>query len=476
MALGGIWNAYDPPQRAGVFVNVESVPTPREAVDVGGIVGLVVQADWGPLETITTVESEAQAEALFGTGQTALFAISQALEGEGVVGRSGAAQVLAYRMAAASAAKAAITLDNTGAADALTLTAKYEGTRGNSFRVTVQTNADTVTKDLLLYEGTTLRESYLAYPATDLAALAADINDRSTLITATVVLDGTALANVTTQAFTGGDSGTTILTADHTAAMAAFEATSGFTVFAVDNLTDSTLRGTYRDWTIRLNQEGRTFHTVFGGAASESISTANTRSAALDSPYVVNLWGDLRIDDTTYSSAQMAPRVAGIIAAAGVQRSVTFARIADAVMAAPPSASQVELAVRGYTVPFWYDGTVVRLQRARTTHTNVSDSEPAKFRSLFYMRKLMFFLRRMDAVATGLIEVGISNTENGREGVVTAFNTEIGAMEASQVAIPGARAYLDPAMDQTGEAIYVIFSVDMAPGIEQVLGRLTIPT
>jgi hypothetical protein len=479
MAYGGTWNSADPPVRSGVFINIDTVATPRVAADANGVVGLVVTADWGPENQIVDIDSDTAATAVFHTGGNASWAIKQALRGEGIAGRSGASVVKVYRAATSSSAKASIILNNTSAANALTLTAKYTGTRGNNFKVTVKTSAppdQTTHLDILIYEGTVLRESYVRLAKSSIAAMAAAINATSNLVTATVVTDGVALATVTTQSLTGGNSGSSLTSAEHVAAMSAFEATGQFSVIAPVGLTDNTIRATYKDWANRLNTEGRLFHLVVGGAASETVADAIARSQAMDSPYVVNIFGDINIDGTSYSSAAMTARVAGIIANCGYQRSITFAQIPEATMTSPPSASAVESAVRAKVVPFWSDGVAVRLQRGQTTLTTPTESNPAQFASLLFMRKVQQSIRELDEIGTAIISSGqFVNTPNDRDALLGLYAAKIKDLEARNVLTPGAGSvHVDDSYNNTGESLHLIYKLTIAPGIEQILGRMTI--
>jgi hypothetical protein len=479
MPLGGTWSSVDPPQRAGLFVNVDTIPATAPIADSAGVVGLVVTADWGPANEIIDIDSPSAAAAYFGSGSDAEYAVVGALTGEGVVGRGGASVVRVYRAAASAKAKASVSLANTATtpATAVTLTAAYFGTRANNFTVTVRANpADGTLKDILIFEGTILRESYIGLAPGDIAGVVDIINSQSLLVEATAGDTTAPLANVTNSAFLGGNSGSTLTGTEHTAAQAAFEALGGFSAFAVFGLTDSAIRGTYAGWTDRLNSEGKTFVMVFGGGAGETTVTALSRTVSLDSPYCVNIYGDLTVDGTTYNSAQMTPRIAGIIAAAGASRSISFAQLPDASMPTPPTNAQIESLVRGSVVPFFFDGTTVRLQRGRTTLQTITDSKPEKFKSLLFVRKVQETLRQLDLVSMSILgATGVVNTANGRTSILAMFEAKLDDLVQRGVAVPGANVYFDESQDNTGETLYIVFAIDMAPGIEQILGRIAIP-
>lgn len=479
MPLGGTWSSVDPPQRAGLFVNVDTVPATAPIADSAGVVGLVVTADWGPVNQVVDIDSPSAAAAYFGSGSDAEYAVIGALTGEGIVGRGGASTVRVYRAAASAKAKATVALANTAGtpATAITLTATYFGSRANNFTVTVRANpSDNTLKDILIYEGTILRESYIGLTPASIQAIVDLINSQSLLVDATVGATASPLANVTNAAMSGGNSGSTLTGTEHTAAQAAFEALGGFSAFAVFGLTDGTIRGTYAGWTDRLNSEGDPFVMVFGGGAGESTTTALSRTVALDSPYCVNIYGDLTVDGTTYSSAQMTPRIAGIVAAAGASRSISFAQLPDASMPTPPTNAQIESLVRGSVVPFFFDGTTVRVQRGRTTLQTITATKPEKFKSLLFVRKVQETLRQLDLVSMSVLgATGVINTASGRDSILAMFEAKLDDLVQRGIAVPGANVYFDESQDNTGETLYIVFAIDMAPGIEQILGRIAIP-
>lgn len=495
MPFGGTYNPSSPPQRAGTFIVSRTVNPPQIPAGSVGVVGLVVQSDWGPENTITEVTSASQAASIFGTGGTASFAISQALLGEGTLDRPGASRVKAYRAVGSAGAKATANMTNGTDSSAVVVTAKYKGTRGNNLKVTAQTNADTVHKDLLIYEGTTLRESYSYTPSggTQLATLAAVVNAASAFVTLTVNTDGTALAAVSASPLSGGNSGLTLISGDHTGAMAAFENDAQFTAFAVDDWdTLGGLQTTYRDWAVRLVESGILFNLVIGGAAAETTATAVARSVTVDTADVSHVYGegdvivnisrDLVIGGTTYSSSKMAPRVAGIIAAADAYRSVTGATVQGASLANPPSSSQAEALVAGGVIPFVNDGGLIRLQRARTAYgaatlpAALPSEKNAQYRSLLFMRRLWFVFRALDdLVSRQLTGTPLVNTPQTQMNIIAMFQNLLNAQADLGMINPGSNVWLDDAEDNTGETLHLLMSFKPAPGIEQVLIQLSIP-
>lgn len=309
------------PIRPGSYFNFEAIREAAIQPSIGTIVALGFTHDWGPFETATLVGSFSEFKSVFGDTDTTegFRAAKMAFQGEGLPGRGGAGAVLAYRMGGSAAAKATKTLTNAAATPVtgVTLSAKYEGEKGNDLRVTVQDLAgDSTQTELILYDGTLEVERYQFLDA-DVDDLADQINANSVWVTAVVNVAGVALATVTSAAFTGGDNGETLLTADYTAAMDAF-GIERFGTLAFANLTDDTVLAALATWADAANEGGKRFMVVVGGAADESVSDAVDRSGDLNSENFVNVGASSVADDTVldtnndpvvYSSAELAPQI-----------------------------------------------------------------------------------------------------------------------------------------------------------------------
>lgn len=490
---GGQYNPTDPPERNGIFINTITVDSPTTRTGANGVVGIIGKADWGPDSTIIDITSSRQALDTFGAGDL-YFAIDRALAGPGLEDRSGAITVRAYRIADNTAAVATVTLQNTAPANALTISSKYKGTRGNSFRITTQTNAiDSSKRDLIVLEGTVIRETYVydGTGSTILAELATNINSQSNYITAAVVADGTPLGAALNTPLTSGNSGTSPSSGDHLAARTAFENSANFTAFALDDFAalGAPEQAAYRDWAVRLVREGKTFHLVIGGLASETAATALARSVTMDTPesgsvegvgdVVINTTRDLRIGGVVYSSSKLAPGIAGIVASADYRRSISGTPIVGAELVNSPSSAQVEALVRGGVVPYVNDGTLVRLDRGRTAYATAvppTENKSDDFRSVLFVRKLWYTFDRMQQLVSNEITgQPIFNTPEMVDVILGRFAALLKDLQEENVTIPGATVDLDPSKDNTKETLHLLFKYAPAPGIEQVLAIVTVP-
>ena len=490
---GGQYNPTDAPERNGIFINVNTVESPRTRAGANGIVGIVGKADWGPDNEIIDITSSAQALDTYGNGPL-FFAIDQALKGADLDDRSGAIIVRSYRITGASRAKAEVTLENTTPDPAFKVIALHNGVRGNSFTISTQVNTINASKrDLIVYENSVVREIF-TYDGTGtgiLASLADEINKRSKFIRAEVVIDDLPLVDAANSPLISGNSGDTLLTSDHASARAAYEGSANFTAFAIDdcaNLIAGELIA-YRDWTVRLGRDGKTFNLVVGGELGETPATALTRSVTMDTPdagnfagvgdVVVNITRDLEIGGVQYSSSQLAPRIAGVIVSADWRRSISGTPIIGATLINPPSSANTEALVRGNVVPFVNDGTLVRLDRGRTTYTSsvgATENKSQDFRSLLFVRKLWYtFTAFQELTSTQLIGQTIQNTPETVDAIVGMFADRLNRLEDEGVVISGATVELDESQDNSKETIHLLFKYAPAPGIEQVLAIVTVP-
>ena len=318
------------PENPGTSITFVGEETIRPLASITDIVAIPISHDWGPLGVVTEVATFGEFEATFGNSDTdGRDAVLGAFIGSGAPGEAAAGSVLVYRMAAAAADFADVTVQNTTPAPALTLAAKYKGTRGNRLSYAVEPDpADTVNRHLLriLLDGVTV-ERY-TYAKTNITSLAASINTRpSKYVTATSLLSGTALATSAGTTFVGGVDGTPLTATEYNSALDALEF-ERFSILAFSNLTDGAIMATVTAWVDQQAREMRPVEVVFG--ASSTLDAAKTLVATIRNPHV-NLVGagTLRDDflDKEITFAKFAPRYAGILAGRGETQSPLYAPI-----------------------------------------------------------------------------------------------------------------------------------------------------
>lgn len=387
--MPGTFSKANRPKRPGAYVNFDVGTVAQVIPAQGPTAAILFTHDWGPSNQVVRVNSFQEFQAVYGPSDNTqgYRAVKQAFQGEGLPGVGGAGSVLALRVAASAKAKATRILQNTTPATAVTLTARYDGTYGNNLKATVQDYASNASySELILKLGTVEVERYLFLDA-DQNGLAADINANSKWVTAAVNINGVAMkADGTTidLAFTGGNDGSTLAIGDYTAAWALLEV-ERFAVLAHADLTDTPTVASLKAWADGQNAIGRRFRVVIGGAAGEGASTANTRSTTQNDPVIINLGIGTYTDATLgsggtaldISTAQLAPRLAGILCARGEGQSATFARLFGLTIKVGPTQSEILTAFDAGTTVISRDSHATaptRIEKALTTYTTKTDA------------------------------------------------------------------------------------------------------
>lgn len=472
--MSGGYDPLNPPKRAGFYSRIVAAAESVAVGGSGGIVAMPIVTDWGP-SGITRVANQREFEAEYGTAaDDAHFGVVGALTGTGEVG-DGASEVLVQRIIPSAAAYAERDFNNTTPAAAVNISAKYKGTRGNSITITFRDHPSEAGVDqLLVYLSGDLIETY-NYAQTDIAALVADVNANSALVFLTQLVTGVAMAAVTAQSLTdtAGANGSAVA-GDYTTAFAALEA-QDLNILAMPGMTDSTILASARTWIGNMNSTMRRIMLVTGGATSETFSAATTRSElSPTSENIVNLGYNMFTDPdgTARNTAQMVGHVAGMIAAAGAKRSITFARLPEGFdLTVAPSYDEIISAIESGLVVFSKDALGIRVEKGITTFTDATDVD----KPLEVMSKIQQ-VRTIHQIENDLTEttegewIGkVQNTDKTRDAYVGMLLAYFRRLEAENILKPGSSVRLDETQDNTGDTLYPIYAVEMASAIERVL-------
>jgi hypothetical protein len=486
--MPGTFSKASRPRRPGAYVNFEATTPTLIPPASASTVAIPLTHDWGPYKVPTRVNSYAEFLALYGeTATPGKLAVRQCFQGEGLPGRPGAGAVIVYRFGLVSAAKATTSLQHSGSIAALRLDAKYEGTRGNTLTATTQANAiDGTAVDVILKLAGAEIERYTRL-ATDVVGLASIITQFSRYVTATSLVTGTALkTTITNQAFTGGTDGTPVDASAWTTAMSALEF-ERFGIIVPFDLTDSSVLTSFKTWVQNRNIAGQRFMMVVGGGpTTDTMATANTRSLSLADPAFVNVGGFSVADDTdnvgTLTTSQLAPRIAGILAARGESRSLTFARMANLRLLTAPTSAEVDQAFDSGTVTLTRDSNVVapvRIEKALTTFASRTD--PVRPYVIFRNPK---FVRTMMGLETDIIEyaegVGIIGelgvNDKTRASLVGTFSGMMAAREDANVVQSGWSVGVDqdPPPSDDDEFVAMRYSLRFLRTVEQVYSTIVV--
>lgn len=477
--MGGIFSKSNRPTLAGAYFNFEAAQADPIPSSPGTAVAVLFRHDWGPLGEVTRSPSFQHFQAIYGDSDDTegYLAVRQAFQGEdGENGRYGAGEVVGVRIAGSAAAKSTKTINKTGGGAAITLTAKYEGTVGDSLSAVVSTVSSGVDR-LTLLLGTVEVERY-DYTDTNITDLAAQINATSDWVVASGVTSGTDLDQATDGALTGGNDGTTLVAGDYTDALELLEI-EPFAVVVCANLTDTGITASFNAWVDSMNAGGKRFFGVTGGAADETMSTAVTRANAAESPNIITV-GNLSVvderngsdgDEVTLSSAELAPRIAGILAGRGEYASLVGSRLPGLrIVAGPTLADQITAFDEG-VVTLSRDSSAtspVFVRTGLTTWTEAAaqadPSRPYKtFRQPKYVRTMHGIETDLTTLADARVGTGSVNSAS-RLGMVGDAKALLSAREQAGVIQPGWTVGIDQNPPPTDEDEFIALTLGCSFG------------
>lgn len=505
--MPGIFSKAARPARPGAYFNWAATPVTTVLPSIGSIVLVPVIHDWGPDEVIVQCNSLADFVAKFGPTQSQGWrAVMQCFEGEAYGGRGGAGTVLAYRMTGASAAKATVTIQNTTPAAALALTAKYQGTYGNNLgwrNVANSLNPSTQNDFQITLLGQAV-ETY-TYAKTSISSLVNQINASSQWATATLTTDGVAIAaNSTITPLVSGNDGLTLVAGDWTT-MITNCSSARFSLFAPFDLTDSTILQSIQVWVANMNINGKRFMAVVGGVLNESSSAAVARSQALQTVQTgatisaaedfVNLGVGSVVDTSlpttgglgtanfnVLSTSQLAPRVAGILAARGESQSLTFARLGGGVLpgSVMPTDSDVLSCFNAGVVCFGQDSNPdapVRVEKGLTAYIGGDSTKP------YLIYRNPKFLRTMQGIELDITDwatnnaIGLLQVNDATRALVVGQAHEFIQARADRGVIQdGFSVATDPSPPPTDndEFVGLVYGIAFGRSVEQVFNTVYI--
>jgi hypothetical protein len=393
----------------GSYTNYEAAISNPVSAPTEGVVAVPFTSDWGPEGEVISLPNVGKYRAVFGlsTDTAGYRAAVQTFKGEGVDNKGGAAVMLGLRMVGSSGKQAQAKLKDTKAepvADALVLKGKYKGAKGNDLGWKVIVNSkDAAKNDLIIYDGTQEIERY-THDKNELLKLAESINNRSNWVTADASKATVGKSLATTGAiasFTEGDSGNTLTAEDWTTAMDEM-GKQRFGTFVPFDLTDESIFASLKEWGQNINlTKNKRFGVLTGGELAETIDEAIERAEIFNDENFatvgVGVYKDIDLldedgEETELSSSQLAPRIAGIIAAAGESEAITFSRLRGVTVVSGPTDDEIVAGLSGGVITIGIDSNAVaptRVVRGITTYTDDTTDKPFKFYSVLKFVRTM---------------------------------------------------------------------------------------
>ena len=456
---GSVFQVSEQKVRPGVYVRITNIGEPQEAI--AGIVAALFRSSWGPLGEVGYLENADAVIDVFGSAGT----VDTALEAF----RGGCRRVVAYRLGTGGS-KALLNLQDTESTNVVEIEAKYEGVRGNNFVVTIRDSlADDTKRELLLYEGATLRQmiTFTKDAGEPQALVDAIVASNSPYITATKIADGSGtLATVTQQSLTGGED-PTVTGGDYSAGLSAIEAID-WNVLAVDtdDAVTHTLVQAYID---RVRNEGKRVLGVVGEPTSVPLATRLTNARAFNDPAIIYVANGFKgSDGVSREGYKAAARVAGIVAAAQITESLTHyvVRGATELIGALTNA-EIEQAINSGALVFTMSSQKqVHIEYGINTFMTPTEDMDAGWKKIRRVRTRDNLMDRIVAAWDPLIGK-INNSPDGRATLIAAARGIINRMIVEGALLQGT-IFEDSNNPPRGDSAWFVVQVDDLDSTEKV--------
>lgn len=468
----GTWTPGEGKERAGLYNWFLSLATSRITGTKKGIVGIPIKADWGPDNQLVICEDASQITSTFGTGGTVYLAVRAAMAGK----QYKPYRIVLYRLAAASTAPAVVTVS-----EVLKLVAKHKGVRGNNFKVSISDNIiDETSKDICIYEGSTMLKKYTVLPD-DIAAAVDKINsDTTSLVSAIKVKDGT-LEDVSATAFTGGDSGSEVTSKEYVDALAAFESVY-INTMALDGITDTAILTMVKSWHRRVWEAGKMVQLCIGGTNEDDADpkVGNARSKACDNYGIINaIVGGVDRAGNIYSSSEMAAQFAGAISALPLNSALTYKELEDIVdVTVNLSDTEIGAATSAGSLVLFKDidpetfEATVKVERGINTFTSFSSEKGSKLRKIKAISTMAAIDYDTGRYAMKNVIGELDNDGDGKATLISGIKKYLETLVAAHVVSADILVGLSESLTSDGDIVYLETQALTIDKIEQIFNKI----
>lgn len=382
---GGTWNGQNK-VIPGVYINTKSQGNVSVTVGTKGTVAIAESLSWGEPGTVRQIIPGEDLRPYIGydiTHEKAMF-LREMMKGSDTT--DGPVKILLYRPAGTGGAKAA------GSIGGLTVTALYDGIRGNDIAVIIQEDPDTedVFDVLTVIDGTVVD--------TQSASEINELTDNQW-----VTFSGTGKLTQTAGQVLSGGADPVIASADYADFLTAIEPYP-FDILAYDG-TDKTVIQAYASFVKRVSER-----------AGKKCQAVMANASACNSEWVISAGNGVKLEDGTVLTPQQAVWwLAGAEAGARYNQSLTYAQYPGAVEAMPRMTDeQAEQAVKRGEIVFIDNFDTVKVCTDINTLTSFSADKGQEYSKNRVMRVLNQYCndtyRQLSLHYLGKID----NNENGR--------------------------------------------------------------
>jgi len=458
---GSIFQVGETKVRPGVYVRVTNIGEPPEAIVPQGIVAALFRASWGPLGEVVYLENADAVIDVFGSAGT----VDTALEAF----RGGCRRVVAYRLGTGGG-KALLNLQDDASANVVKIEAKYEGERGNDFAVTVRDSlTDTTKRELLLYEGTTLRQTivFAKGDGEPQALVDAVVASNSPYITATKTDDGSGILAPTTQQELTSGQDPTVNGESYSAGLSAIEAIDWNTL-AVDT-KDTATHAVVHTYIDRVRNEGKRVLGVVGEPTSVLLTMRLANAKAFNDPAIIYVANGFKGSDGLIREGyKAAARVAGMVASAQITESLTHYVVRGATeLAGALTNAEIEQAINSGALVFTMSAQKqVHIEYGINTFVIPTADMDAGWKKIRRVRTRDSLMERIASTWDPLIGK-INNSPDGRATLIAAAQGIINQMVAEGALLQGT-IFEDPNNPPVGDSAWFVVQVDDLDSAEKV--------
>lgn len=443
---GGTWNSQNKVQ-PGVYINTVSAGNIVANVGAKGIVAIAEPLSWGPTGVIQTIIPGVGLTPYIGydiTSEKAMF-LREMMKGSDVT--PGPIGILLYRPAGTDGAAAAATIGS------LTVTALYQGVRGNDITIIVSEDPDT--------EGTYDVSTVVDGRVVDEQSVTA-VSGLSANAWVTFAGEGNAFTESAGTALTGGKD-PAVSSADYADFLTALEPYQ-FDVVVYDG-TDATVIQAVASFVKRVsNNIGRKCQAVMASA-----QTSN-------SEWVISVNNGVTLSDGTALTAQQATWwLGGAEAGAPYNKSLTYAQYPDAVSANPKLTNlAVDAAILAGEVVFVDDFNICRVCTDINTLTSFTVEKGKEYSKNRVMRVLNQFCNDLYKNYSMYYIGKVDNNEAGRallKGWIVGYLNEMQANSGIQNFTPE-DVTVNPG--DTSDSVLVTAAIQPVDSVERIYVSVTV--
>lgn len=460
--MGGFFTEGETKVRPGVYKRYENASEAEQAGVIDGIVACTIKSNWGPLGEVLIFNGEDEVKAVLGKENETTNVITE-------IFRGGASTVKAVRLGNGGT-NATATLKDAEGSEAITITAKYAGSRKLSYLVRA-TLADDKSREFCIYEDGALLEKLTFAVSTSKEVddlVAAGAKSLYFNFEKTSAYAGTGkLATVSLTEITPGTN-PAITNSDYSEAFNLLE-TQGWNAICVDT-NDVAVHALLNAFINRVAEEGKLGFEVKGEPKSVEFATRIANCRAFNDKkaiYVGGGWVDA--SGKTYEGYLAAARVAGIVAATPSNQSITHKVITGAIKPTESlTNAQIEQAIENGMIVFTVSAKgQVWIESGITTLVSPEGEDDAGWKKIKRCKVRMELMNRANDTIEPLIGK-VNNNSDGRATVLQALQGVLNSMVAEEKLLPGATVRIDSANAPAGDSAWFVFEIDDVDSLEKI--------